>query len=311
LLESTRVQVSAHQIDDASVIQLENDVLRVGVAPEVGGRVVGVFNKRVGHEFLWRNAAARLARLAPGSEYDPNFYGGIDELLPNDLTETIDGQPLPDHGELWMTALAHELDDGWLKLAGYMPVSGLRYERRMRLSPDGRPEIEFRYRVTNASPAPRHFLWKLHAALNVAPSDVIDCPARLARVVDPAYTRWREREPFPWPHVDGLRADVVPAADGSVDFLYLYELTRGEVTWRRPSAGLEFAYRFDTGVFPFVWLFASYGGFLGHYTAVIEPCTTMPISVNDAISGGRCSRLAPGETLETAVTIYAGEAGAP
>jgi hypothetical protein len=42
------------------------------------------------------------------------------------------------------------------------------------------------------------------------------------------------------------------------------------------------------------------------YTVILEPCTTMPISVNEAIRGGRCSRLLPGEVLETDVSIYAG-----
>jgi hypothetical protein len=53
-------------------------------------------------------------------------------------------------------------------------------------------------------------------------------------------------------------------------------------------------------------IFATYGGFLGHYTVVLEPCTTMPLSVNEAKATGRCSRLEPGEILETNVSIFAG-----
>jgi hypothetical protein len=41
--------------------------------------------------------------LERGADYDSNFYGGIDELIPNDIPENIDGIDDPDHGELWTT----------------------------------------------------------------------------------------------------------------------------------------------------------------------------------------------------------------
>ena len=63
---------------------------------------------------------------------------------------------------------------------------------------------------------------------------------------------------------------------------------------------------FDPKIFPFAWMFASYGGFLGHYTVILEPCTTMPMSVNEAALNKQCSILQPGETLTTRVSIRAG-----
>jgi hypothetical protein len=91
-----------------------------------------------------------------------------------------------------------------------------------------------------------------------------------------------------------------------MDFFYLFDLSTGEMFWRRPGAGLKFGYRFDTRVFPYAWLFASYGGFLGHYTIILEPCTTMPMSVNEAAGQGQCSLLEVGQVLETSVSLYAG-----
>ncbi len=60
---------------------LENDVLHVAVAPAVGGRVVSLVHRATGREFLWRNPRLSLAPCAPGSAYDPNFYGGMDEVI--------------------------------------------------------------------------------------------------------------------------------------------------------------------------------------------------------------------------------------
>ncbi len=68
-----------------------------------------------------------------------------------------------------------------------------------------------------------------------------------------------------------------------------------------------FRYQYDTSVFPYQWYFASYGGFFNHYTAILEPCTNMPMSVNEAKEKRQCAVLVPGETLRTTVRMYAGE----
>ena len=82
------------------------------------------------------------------------------------------------------------------------------------------------------------------------------------------------------------------------------------MAWRSGASDLMFEYRFDTGVFPYAWYFASYGGFDGHYVAILEPCTTMPLSVNEAAPLGQCSVLEAGQALDTGITIYVGPAKA-
>jgi len=291
--------------DGIPIVRLESADLQLDVAPGVGGRVISIIDKQTGHEFLWRNQALRLELKPGGTEYDPNFYGGIEELLPNDLAERIDQVDCPDHGELWTTALDSKVTDDRLTVRGRLPKFGLTYEREMRLRPDA-PWIDFTYRITNTASQPRHFLWKLHAALAVEAGDVIECPARQASIVDPAWSRFKTTAPFAWPNLEGRATNIVPLKDGTMDFFYLYDLPVGEMFWRRPHSGLKCGYHFDTKVFPYAWLFASYGGFLGHYTIILEPCTTMPMSVNDAAAQGQCSRLDRGGVLETNVSLYAG-----
>jgi hypothetical protein len=293
------------QKDGVPIARLESPFLQVDVAPGVGGRIISVIDKKSGYEFLWQNQALQLELKASGSEYDPNFYGGIDELLPNDLPESINSVQCPDHGELWTTPLRADVVDDFLTLTARLPKFGLSYERKMRLQSD-EPWLEFHYRITNTTKQPRQFLWKLHAALKVQAGDVIDCPAQLGQIVDPAWSRFKSTEPFAWPSLEGRDANVVPSQDGTMDFFYLSHLTKGEIFWRRPQTRLKFGYQFDRGVFPFAWLFASYGGFLGHYTIILEPCTAMPMSVNAAGAQNQCSRLEPGQVVETTVKLYAG-----
>jgi galactose mutarotase-like enzyme len=299
----TRIQHGL-RLNGLPLVRLESEHLAVEVAPDVGGRIVSLVAKADGHEFLWRNPALALQRLAPGSAYDPAFYGGIDELLPNDIPETLHGVACPDHGELWTLGLDGRIEEDRLQLRGRLPRFGLGYEREMRLRPDG-PCLECTYRIANPTDQPRSFLWKLHAALAVAAGDLLECPARKGQVVDLAWSRYHTLAPFDWPRVEDQAADVVPPPDGTMDFFYLYELGAGWVAWTRPATGHRLAYEFDPAVFRYVWLFASYGGFNGHYTVILEPCTAMPISVNDAAARGQCTWLRPGESLETRVTIRA------
>jgi hypothetical protein len=288
------------------VVRLESPQLQVDVAPDLGGRIIQITHLNSGHRFLWSNPGIPLAAQLPGSDYGLNFYGGIDELIPNDVPETIDGVACSDHGELWTTPLSWRSDDHAIILQGRLSRFGLTYARRMSLRSDS-PAIDLQYRLSNESGGTRHFLWKLHAALAIAPEDIIECPARQAQVADLAYSRYATLSPFAWPYIEGKRADVVPAKDGTVDFFYLYELDAGRIALLRPKQQLRFEYQFDTSIFPFACIFATYGGFDGHYTVILEPCTAMPMNVNEAISKGHCSQLAPGEVLETNISIYAGQ----
>jgi len=297
--------ISERQIGEVAVVHFESDHLIAQIAPLVGGRIVSLVEKSTGHEFLWRNPVVGLRRLPLGSEYDPNFFGGIDELLPNDVPETVDGVAYPDHGELWTTPFDWSLEGDAVVLEGRLPYSGLAYRRTVSLSPDG-PLLQCDYRIFNPTNQPRHFLWKLHAAMAIEADDIVDCPANHAQVVDPEWSRISSREPFDWPTIAGTDVSRVPPKEGTIDFFYLFDLQAGRMAWRRPAAGLRFEYRFDLAVFPFAWLFASYGGFCDHYTLVLEPCTTMPYRVSEAIRSGMCSRLSPEAALETVVQIYAG-----
>lgn len=101
----------------------------------------------------------------------------------------------------------------------------------------------------------------------------------------------------------------VPAPDGSTEFLFLYDLAEGRMALEAKD-GARIECRFDPAVFPCCWYFASHGAMDGTFTGVLEPCTTMPLSVNEAAMNGFCSRLQPGEAIETTVVWEAhGEGG--
>lgn len=299
-------RITNRTLDELTVIRMENDWLSVDLVPGLGGKISGLYNKRINHEFLWRNHALKLGHLPLGSEYDPNFYGGIDELLPNDIPEALDGVEYPDHGELWTARLQHELAENKITVHGKLKLSGLLYRKSISLQKDA-PLIYLDYKIKNESGANRHFLWKLHAALAIEPGDRLITAALKGKVVDPAYSRFKIAEEFRWPLIEKQDASVVPPDHGSMDFFYLYEIPVPEMQMISGNGKYLFSYRYDKDIFPYQWYFASYGGFLGHNTVILEPATGMPMSVNEAIALKQCRVLAPGEEINTRVSIYAGE----
>lgn len=284
-------------IDGLPVVRLENAALEVIVAPGVGGRVVSLRDRASGHNLLWQNEKLRLERLPPGTAYDPNFYGGMDEQLPSDIPETVAGRPYPDHGELWTLPLDCQCENDAIVLRGRLPVCGLRYERRMSLRGDA-PLLDLDYRLANDTPEPRPFLWKLHLALDAAPGDTLCCPAATARVADPAWSRHADSAPFPW-----SGEMVLPKQDGTAEFLFLEGLREGVIGWRNRNQTRQLTCHFDLAVFPCCWLFATFGQLDGHYTAVIEPANLADLSVAEAAWRGACPTLAPGETIATRITL--------
>lgn len=285
---------------------LENEHLRAEVVPALGGKLTSVYNKLLDREFLWSNSSLQLAKLEAGDDYEANFWGGIDELLPNDIPETVDGIHYPDHGELWTTALDAVVDAEQLVLSGTLQKSGLLYQKTIALAAD-RPEINIRYAIRNVSGHTRHFLWKMHAALRIEPGDRLDTSARNARIVYPGSSRFGLPGELSWPIIQGVDASVVPPKNQTMDFFYLYNITNGEMGMVSQQGKYGFIYRYDRAVFPFQWYFASYGQFRDHYTAVLEPASAMPVRINEAAAAGQCSVLAPGAAINTSVTIYAGK----
>ena len=274
----------------SEVVTLRSARIEVVIAPEVGGRIVSFKGLRSGYEFLWRNPGVPLRLEEPGTAYDPNFYGGIDELLPNDIPEILAGEDCPDHGELWTTSFSvGSVTGDSVSMVGCLPNYNFSVEKDISVFES---ECTVSTRITNLGSETKHFLWKLHAALTIQPGDLIECAAEC---FEPADIEWSRRAcPGEW------WGEMVPDFDGTTEFLYLCPLLEGRIGWRRGSLGFEVL--FDPEVFPYAWYFASYGGFDGHHFAILEPCTTMPISVNEALERGQTPVLEPQSSIETEYT---------
>ena len=297
-------------------IDIENSLVRIVVLPEAGGRIRQITYKPLAADLLWNNPGLVPSRQPVGAAYDDVWSGGWDELFPNDEAGTLEGDALPDHGELWtgdwQAEPFNEKDAAGVRMRFSTPLSHFDAEKTVRLRP-GRSAFEVSYRLTNRRAEAYPFLFKLHPAFAVSGSHRIDFPP-MTVVREPEFAGTLGDAPltFPWPlarlgeGVTDLR-QVPDAGSGEVHFFYGAGIEAGWCGITNRANGLASALRFDPKVFSSCWLFATYGGWKDLNVAVLEPATGYPLRVQSQIEEGRARWLASGESLETTVLFSAQE----
>ena len=296
---------------------LENDRLRVVVLPELGGKIWQIAHLRAGRDLLWHNPRLTARPVPVGSNYDDVFFGGWDELFPNDLAEEIAGEPYPDHGELWAAPWSWRIEqDGpervRVSLAMATAISACRIVKNIELV-TGESTLRLSWTIENGSHQDLPYLWKQHVAVPTGDPAVLTMGARSMYVEDFGHPRaGGTGSRYDWPHLTDDAGRVhdmrptLPADSRVAEFQYATELDEGwcAVTWPDGSGiGLVF----DRDVFRSCWTFASYGGWRAHEVLVLEPCTGHPVSVNAGVGAGTHQVLPAGGVLETELLMVAYE----
>lgn len=290
-------------------IILENELVRAVVLPELGAKIWEITYKPKERQWLWHHPRLR-PRLVPfHSVYDDTFFGGWDELFPNDIPEMINSETEPDHGEIWTLPWEfliekHGPDEVCLHLWVDTAICTSRVEKWLSLR-SGEPVLRFRHRIANVGPVDLPFLWKLHAAMAIDEYCRIDMPAGRMLVLDFGPTRFGETNvEYKWPFFkdrSGFRHDMrqtLPASSQVNEFQIATELRDGWCALTHTRDRLGFALRFDRRVLPSCWLFATYGGWRGLYTVILEPCSGYPVSVREGVSAGTHRTLKAGQAIE-------------
>ena len=136
------------------VILLENDYLRITVAPPLGGHVLAVWDKVAGAEALYHNRALKYARIGIRGAW---VSGGIEWNFPNGHTVTsaspVDSA-IRENGDGSVTVLVGDIER----------VSRMRWSVGITLRED-RASFETEIRLFNRTPFPnRYWFWANSAA---------------------------------------------------------------------------------------------------------------------------------------------------
>lgn len=292
------------------ILRLENELLRVDVLPECGGKILHLVHKPEDRDYLWQHPSLSPAILPNASNYDDNFCGGWDDCFPSVAPGTHAGEVYPDHGEYWTRRFDWSVDRSADAVTLYLRAEGgvtpTRMEKWITLAAAS-PVVRIRHRVTHLGRHAFDYHWAQHPALAVGPSQEFIIPARGGVIGSPGLGRLAgEQATFTWPRVPGrggrmIDCSKVPASTPSpgYEMLYLTELRAGWYAVLDRDTRSGFGLAFDARQFNTLWLFASFGGWRGLHLAIIEPCNGWPYDLTQAAAHGRCGRLRPGQTIET------------
>jgi galactose mutarotase-like enzyme len=170
-------------------LALETPALRVITVPTMGAKIVSIFDRIVGHEWLLPPKNGYFQPVDYGAAFVEQDMSGWDEMFP-----TIDrcmypargayfGTELPDHGEVWSLAWTYDesiTDAIRLSVLGralpYMLSRTIRItdERTLLLS----------YEVINTGTEPFSALWVAHPQLAVDKATQIVLPSSVMQVIN-------------------------------------------------------------------------------------------------------------------------------
>jgi galactose mutarotase-like enzyme len=301
-----------YHIEQDGGIRLENEEISVIVYPRYGGKISSFCSRQGKREWFWRNPQTALKQVEFGSPYDDNFYGGMDELFPNDFPTVVNDVTLPDHGELWSQPWDYDIvcgEQGWtISMSLSLRLYSVRIERRIYLKRNG---MVVESTLTNLSDRPFPYLWVLHPAFNIGPRFRFHFPQGKVIVDDELNGRVRkEIKPFTWPGNEiGYDLSVVPERNGGLESYYITDLPEGrfiiEDTENREALKVEFPLE----VFPHMWLFMPLGGWRDHYVAVIEPSSGYPTDLAYAVKNGTSSNLQGNSSISAVIKFTAFSSG--
>lgn len=278
-------------------LSLENDLLKVQILPEFGGKIVSLRSVRTGEEFLLPpiNGYARVSSLA---EFSASDGGGFDECLPSVAAcESIAGEsPIPDHGDLWQIPWHVDSAEGTIVLHAESTSRPLRLTRRATLE-DATLVLE--YDLFNFSDTPTIWLWSAHPLLRVTAGDRIVLPDGIEDVAVEysAGGFFARGASIPWPiamSLSGITTDLstVSETDGKTAHKLFARL--GGSGWGalyRREFGQGLVVKFDPNALPFLGMWICSGawpsfGEARQYTVALEPTTSDGDSLESAMRNG-------------------------
>ena len=299
-------------------VVLENSFLRVTVFPELGAKIYDLIYKPLKKNLLWHNPRIAPRKVPFGGRFDDAWCGGWDEIFPNDAASVVEGESYPDMGEIWplewdctvtREAGSQPYDSATLVTSTYSPITPCKITRYLTLRKN-ESNIHLQYVLENVGYSTVKFLWKLHPAFDINESCTIEIPAKTG-IVDPRYRSLYSESSYTygWPNAirsDGKRADlsrVPPPSDRTCSLHYVTDLEDGWFMLRNPKEKMDVKFTFPKDVLNSVWLFLAYGGWRSLYTAVIEPSTSYPYDLAQAIKEGRYSKLDPSQKLTCNIEV--------
>jgi hypothetical protein len=305
-------RIVPHKLHGHDALRIANGIIEAEILPLVGAKIWPLSHLDSNIQWIWHRPVIVPAIVDSAAVYDDVWPGGWEELFPNDAPGKFGSAFLTDHGEWWrrpwrIVRLTETAESATIALALNGETVQATYEKWISLAA-GSSELVVRYKIRNISDSPLVSLFKQHLPVAITPAHQLELPGGNLVPVDPLEkTIVNGPGPHRWPVADGSDGSPVdlrriPSASASSRaFLYVTDMPEGWCGVRDGESGHAIRLHYRLDVFPFTWLFMTYGGWRGLYTIVLEPCTNMPKDLTEAHRWGQSLVLGPEQSFECTV----------
>ena len=298
-----------------SHILLQNEFLEATILPEIGAKIFDLIHRPTGHNFLWHNPRIPPQRYAIEANFDNYWCGGWDDAFPTCEASLYRGEQYPNLGELRsVTWKVEEATAEFAALSAFGPISPVAAKKTVRLRERA---LEMTYEIANLGPSDIDFLWGTHPAYAITGRTILHIPARTGIVGVSSHPSFGVAgQVYPWPMLASEHgsADMSRARGASANLSaghYATDLAAGWYAVEDAGRGQSLLFEFDLAVCPYLWMWLSYGGWRGYHLAVIEPWTSCPVTLAEAVEAGTHRQLKAGERFQTSIRLTVGDAGQP
>jgi galactose mutarotase-like enzyme len=317
-MNSTISQIIWHGVN---AIALESENLITVIVPEMGAKLVSLFDKRSQREWLVGPGNRPFQKVPYGSPFTEQDMSGWDEMF---LTIVACDYPapgvhhglsLPDHGEVW--TLSWEVEQATnerLTLSVNGPALPYRLTRTAEyVSPF---VLQLSYRLVNLGQEAMPYLWSAHPQFACGQSAEVIFPPQVTEVCNslPEAYGWGIPETrFGWkkaikPNGDHVRIDQIgsPSQHQARKFFVLPDV---RADWsgliNRPSNDWLLM-EWDSNLIPYLGLWIDEGAISAESVAAPEPMTGFYDSLAVAWDKKRVAMIAPGASADWKLSVRFG-----
>jgi hypothetical protein len=299
------------QIGSLPAVLLESELLLLSILPDLCAKIYDLIWTPSGRQVLWQNARIHPQPYPIDSNFDNYLCGGWDEGFPTCDACEHNGEGYPNLGELrsvrWtLERLESRGEEAAAELSAFGPITPVRALKRVAVCG---ASVSVGYELTNIGPLAIDFIWGSHPALAVADRTVIQIPAERGIVQlssSPALGVPGQEYRWPTLKTPGGTTDmsrVQPISAGIFCGHYATGLRAGGYSVEFRGEDLGLAFRFDREQCPWLWLWIVYGGWCGYHHVIVEPWTSCPVNLAEAVRQNTALRLQPGRTFAAEVSL--------
>ena len=271
------------------LLHLENEWLRATVLPDVGAKIYDLVWKPSGRNYLWHNPRIQPHPYPVDANFDNHWCGGWDDAFPTCDPCEFRGERYPGLGELRSLRWDVEAgaDEREVKLSAWGPINPVRAHKTVTLAGG---TLRMRFDLTNVGPKAIDFIWGTHPAVGLFGETILRIPGKTGILSEgsPLYGKpGRRYERYEWPKLGEI--DVSRNRDWSEGVYcgtYVTDLEEGWYAVEDARTGEGLLVRFPLDICPHLWLWLSYGGYRGHNLVIVEPWTSIPVTLSGAFEKG-------------------------